>query len=118
VDWLMLPPGLVLGAFSSSTFLLDKIILEPGDSIVAYTDGVTEAMDPEGGMYSTGRLVDAIRSRPGASPRELVERLDASVHAFAAGAAQSDDITLLAVQYLGDRAPARGALPAAHQAPM
>jgi sigma-B regulation protein RsbU (phosphoserine phosphatase) len=112
VDWLRLPPGLVLGAFASSTFLMDKIILGPGDSIVAYTDGVTEAMDPEGGMYSPERLLDTIRARPGASPRELVERLDASVNAFAAGAAQSDDITLLAVQYLGGRAPAWGAVPA------
>jgi len=98
---LQLPPGLVLGAFQGSTFITEKIVLDPGDTLLAYTDGVTEAMDARGRMYSEPRLVEALRAMSGATPRQLVDGLAASVDAFAAGAVQSDDVTLLAVTYSG-----------------
>lgn len=101
VEWLKLPPGLVLGAFQGSTFITEKIVLDPGDTLLAYTDGVTEAMDARGRMYSEPRLVEALRAMPGATPRQLVDGLVASVDAFAAGAMQSDDVTLMAVTYSG-----------------
>lgn len=104
-QWLELPPGLVLGAFSGSRFQTRKLVLAPGDTLFAYTDGVTEAMDPAGAMYSEPRLLAELRDWEG-TPRELVGVMEASVKTFAAGATQSDDVTLLAVKYTGASAPA------------
>lgn len=101
VEWLKLPPGLVLGAFPGSRFSTEKIVLAPGDAVVAYTDGVTEALDPEGVMYSERRLVENLRRLAGGTPREMVEGLEASVKQFTLGAVQSDDVTLMAVKYSG-----------------
>lgn len=101
VDWLKLPPGLVLGAFAWSSFTTEKIVLAPGDAVLAYTDGVTEAMNAEGAMYSERRLMDNLRAMADGTPREMVDGLDASLKAFALGAPQSDDVTLIAVKYVG-----------------
>jgi sigma-B regulation protein RsbU (phosphoserine phosphatase) len=101
VEWLKLPPGMVLGAFATSHFTTEKIVLAPGDSLLAYTDGVTEAMNPEGRMYSENRLQTTLQGMAGGSPQQLVEGMDASVKAFARGAVQSDDVTLIAVRYQG-----------------
>lgn len=101
VTWLKLPPGLVLGALPFSTFTTEKIILAPGDAILTYTDGVTEAMNRQGGMYSEPRLLETLQAMAGATPQQLVEGLGASVTAFADGARQSDDVTILAVKYNG-----------------
>jgi len=87
-QWLKLPPGLVLGAFPTST-------------LFTYTDGVTEAMNPSGKMYSEPRLLTALAGQDSATPKELILALEASVRAFASGAAQSDDVTMLAVNYSG-----------------
>lgn len=101
VEWLKLPPGLVLGAFPSTIFTTEKIILAPGDGILAYTDGVTEALNVQGRMYSEQRLVETLQGMSGATPRQIVDGLQASVEAFALGADQSDDVTLIAIKYLG-----------------
>jgi sigma-B regulation protein RsbU (phosphoserine phosphatase) len=101
VEWLKLPPGLVLGAFPATTFTTEKIILAPGDGILAYTDGVTEALNVVGRMYSEQRLVETLQGMSGATPRQIVDGLQASVEAFALGAAQSDDVTLIAIKYWG-----------------
>jgi sigma-B regulation protein RsbU (phosphoserine phosphatase) len=101
VEWLKLPPGLVLGAFPSSSFSTEKIVLAPGDTVFAYTDGVTEAMNLDGVMYSERRLVENLRSMAGGTPREMVDGLEASVKQFTLGAVQSDDVTLIAVKYSG-----------------
>jgi len=101
VDWLALPRGMVLGAFPGSRFRTEALRLEPGDTILAYTDGVTEAMDPEQALYSGERLLETVRPLAGTSPRALVEAVGDSVKAFANGALQSDDVTLLAVRYTG-----------------
>ena len=91
----------MLGAFPGSRFRTEALRLEPGDTILAYTDGVTEAMDPEQALYSGERLLETVRPLAGTSPRALVEAVGDSVKAFANGALQSDDVTLLAVRYTG-----------------
>lgn len=107
VEWLEVPPGTVLGALPGSTFTTLRMVLAPGDALVAYTDGVTEALDPEGRMFTEARLEEALRGLAGAAPRQVVEALDASVRAFARGAVQSDDVTLLVVRFLGQEPPPR-----------
>ena len=74
--------------------------LEPGDTFVLFSDGVSEAMNPEEDFYGEERLLAALATASSATPAETVRRVLADVRAFAAGAKQSDDITVLAVQYL------------------
>ena len=78
--------------------------LRSGDTLVAYTDGITEALDADKHPFGTQRLRAALQ--PGIDPGALCENLVAAVHRFAAGAAQSDDITVLAVRWTATPHPA------------
>ena len=74
-----------------------EIVLCPGDSIFCYTDGVTEALDPADALYSEARLRAFFRGKD-LEGRPLAEQLDLlrrDIAAFAAGAEQADDITML-----------------------
>jgi sigma-B regulation protein RsbU (phosphoserine phosphatase) len=78
--------------------------LEPGDTFVLFSDGVSEAMNPQDEFYGEERLLAVLAAASGATPAELVRSVLADVRAFAAGAKQSDDITVLAAQYAPSRA--------------
>jgi sigma-B regulation protein RsbU (phosphoserine phosphatase) len=71
--------------------------LQSGDTLVAYTDGVTEAMDGANHPFGNERLLAALDASAGAG--DLCASLVADVHRFAAGAPQSDDITVLALRW-------------------
>jgi sigma-B regulation protein RsbU (phosphoserine phosphatase) len=75
--------------------------LEPGDSLLLYTDGVTEAIDPRREQFSEERLADHLRGLNGHTPVAMVESVLDAVQAFSEGIPQPDDITLLALQYRG-----------------
>jgi sigma-B regulation protein RsbU (phosphoserine phosphatase) len=97
-------PGVALGATGRSTFeavtRVEAVDIEPGDLVVFYTDGVTEAMDLRGEEYGEERLVDRMR-RVAASPASAAEAVDAllrDVRAFAGRAPQHDDITIVAIR--------------------
>ena len=64
-----------------------------------FSDGVSEAMNPDEDFYGEDRLLAVLAETSGATPAEMVTRVLADVRAFAAGAKQSDDITVLAAQY-------------------
>lgn len=100
----MLPvsPGLVLGVMEEATYATSTIRLTPGDRLLLYTDGVTEAMDAGQRLFSDERLLGEMAGLAAAEPRRMVERIMAAVHAHAGGTPQSDDITLLALQYKGN----------------
>lgn len=72
--------------------------LAPGDAIVIYTDGIPEAMDPEGVMFGHDRLHALLSSMRGAAPEVMLERILAAIAAHTRGAARSDDITIVIVQ--------------------
>ena len=74
--------------------------LGTGDMLVLYTDGVTEAMNPGNVMFGEAGLLAYVRREGHQSAQPLLEGLGRAVHAHAAGAAQSDDITALAVRFL------------------
>ena len=78
----------------------ETLPLEPGDTFVLFSDGVSEAMNPEEDFYGEERLLAALATAAAATPAEIVTRVLADVRAFAAGAKQSDDITILAAQYV------------------
>jgi serine phosphatase RsbU (regulator of sigma subunit)/pSer/pThr/pTyr-binding forkhead associated (FHA) protein len=93
--------GIVLGLFEHAAFEEETVTLQPGDIIVAFSDGVTEAFNAEGEEYSDERLVQAVSARPWSSPQEALEALLADVRAFAGDAVQSDDVTMVMVRYSG-----------------
>jgi sigma-B regulation protein RsbU (phosphoserine phosphatase) len=77
------------------------MVLGPGEALLLYTDGVTEAMDSSETLYSAQRLERFLASNRGSSPRQMIGDLLSDVRQFAGGAPQSDDITVLALLYFG-----------------
>jgi serine phosphatase RsbU (regulator of sigma subunit) len=95
-----MPVGLVEGA----EFGLAERLLSPGDKVVIYTDGVTEARNPAGEFFGRGRLVEAVRTNAAGSCGEIHAGLERAVGAFTEGAPQSDDITVLVIEFQGEAA--------------
>lgn len=73
--------------------------LEPGDTLVLFSDGVTEAMDPEEQLYGMPRLQEALKGMSHLPLGDLQKRVLESVETFTRGARQADDLTLLLVRY-------------------
>lgn len=93
--------GRALGIAAHSSYTSARMVLRPRDSLVLYTDGVTEAMDPDDTLYSEQRLAQFLARNHDASARQIIGDLVGDVRRFAGGAAQSDDITALALSYFG-----------------
>ena len=93
--------GLILGAFKHSAYETGEITLQPGDCIFLYTDGITEAMNPDGEQFSNERLVQSLQRVNGSPVEDIVGKVIDNVKEFTAGATQSDDMTILAVKYAG-----------------
>ena len=93
-----LPDGLVLGITPDAEYRDVTVCLEPGDMIVTYTDGVTEAMNPDRKLYSEAHLRETVATLAGRGVRDTVAEIVASVRIHAAGAPQSDDIAVLALR--------------------
>mgnify|MGYP001817526528 FL=1 len=89
--------GPVLGPLSGIAYKEDFVTLSAGESLLIYSDGVTEAMNPSRALYSDQRLAEFLQDEKFIDPKDLVTRVVQSVGDFAEGAEQSDDITLLAV---------------------
>jgi sigma-B regulation protein RsbU (phosphoserine phosphatase) len=96
--------GPMLGLFPAVTFNQSTVQLAPGDCIVVYTDGVTEARDPSGEFFEDARLISFLRAHGPEPVEQLVGALHAHLQKFAAGAPQADDITALALRYRGGAA--------------
>jgi sigma-B regulation protein RsbU (phosphoserine phosphatase) len=93
--------GVVLGLFDHATFEEETVTLLPGDLIVAFSDGVTEAMNAQFEEFTDERLIACAEAHRGEAPQQVLEALLADVHAFIAGATQSDDVTVVMVRYNG-----------------
>ena len=75
--------------------------LAPGESVLLYTDGVTEAVNGKGEQFGDEQLVDCLSDAQSNAPAEIIRDVLRSVTHFSGGRAQSDDITMLALQYKG-----------------
>jgi len=94
------PTGPALGMLPGMTFQARQSRIERGQTLFAFTDGVTEARDASGRLYSEERLLEELReSAPSAAA--LLERIERAVSAYSTGAERSDDITMLAVRRTG-----------------
>ena len=78
-----------------------EIIMEPGDCIFQYTDGVSEASNAEGKFFTTGRLIEALNQQPDASCQQLTENVLHAITDYGEGCEQFDDITMLCFRYHG-----------------
>ena len=102
-SWLPVENGFVIGGMDNVDYIQESITLSPGDGILLYTDGVTEAMNRQLTLYGDDRLISLMdgpimRSAPTDC---ILSELKSDVSAFADGAPQSDDITMLFLHYLG-----------------
>jgi len=91
--------GLPLGVVEGFLFKNNVIQLKPGDIIFTFTDGVTEAMDPDSELYSEEKLERFLKEKYLLSTTALVQETFVDVHNYAKGALQSDDITVMAVKF-------------------
>jgi sigma-B regulation protein RsbU (phosphoserine phosphatase) len=89
--------GPPLGILEASNYQPRSIALAPGDILLLYTDGVTEAENAQKAQFGAKRLEAAILEMRGAPARDVVEHVIKCVTAFAKGAVQSDDITCVAI---------------------
>lgn len=97
-------PGFVLAGLKNFKYQTAEMVLEPGERLVLYTDGVTEAINPKVEMYTEERLIHVLQDSAGAAVKEIVERINHSVETFADTAEQFDDITILVVERTPEKA--------------
>lgn len=102
VDRLAKHQGIALGVFGDVPFKTDRFPLSPGDALVLFTDGVSEATDADDMLFTTDRIENALATaRSEFSARFIAEDLADSVRGFVGAVPQSDDIAILVVCYEG-----------------
>jgi sigma-B regulation protein RsbU (phosphoserine phosphatase) len=89
------PTGMVLGIFDGVDFEQGTAQLDPGDFILLYTDGISEAMDVHGNLFGEERLRKVLLDNRQASTEAMAQVLEGAVTAFTGAAARSDDITFV-----------------------
>ncbi len=87
--------GLPLGLFGESSYESGSLVLEPGDLLCLYSDGLTECESPSDEEFGLPRLVDLLRASSDRSLSEVIRAVDAAVTTFAQGLSQGDDQTLV-----------------------
>ena len=101
--------GTALGAFDPEllaasgrpAFTEQVLTMQPGDVILQYTDGVTEAMTAENKQFGTEQLIDTVRSAASTDPAVILPYIRGRIDSFVNGADQFDDITMMALRYNG-----------------
>jgi len=91
--------GPIVGLFDAATFDEETVTLTPGDWLIVFSDGVSEAMSASGDEYGETRIVTCVERNKGLEPPQLLEAMFADVREFTRGAAQSDDITAMVLRY-------------------
>jgi sigma-B regulation protein RsbU (phosphoserine phosphatase) len=99
--------GIALGVMDGMEFLDQQVVLDAGDMVLMFTDGVTEAVAPGDILFGDDRLAAIVADPALAAPAQLVEAVAREVEAFADTEPQADDITMLALHWRG-----HGAVPA------
>ena len=93
--------GPILGVQQGREYGESSVELGAEDVLLVYTDGVTEAMDAEEQLYSDSRLQNVLQSMEQATAESMLKAVLTSVDEFALGAEQADDITMIALRYIG-----------------
>jgi sigma-B regulation protein RsbU (phosphoserine phosphatase) len=90
--------GIALGVIEQVDLDEVELELERGDTVVLYTDGVTEALNEAGEEFGSARLMAVVRAQSGSSARELIAQIRDAIHAFTGKQPQFDDITLMVLK--------------------
>jgi sigma-B regulation protein RsbU (phosphoserine phosphatase) len=93
------PSGMALGIMDDVRYQTSRFSLTAGETLVLYTDGVTEAMDAQGRLFSAPRFEQTLYRLSTQRPIDLLTKVVEDVQAFSSGALQADDITMLALRY-------------------
>ena len=101
IQYLSLRAGFVLGPIQNSIYSTERLTLQPGDTLFLYTDGVTEAKNPEDELYGESRLLQVLQKAPKDDLAVLIQYIRQEVRTHANGAPQSDDVTMVAIKYRG-----------------
>jgi sigma-B regulation protein RsbU (phosphoserine phosphatase) len=91
--------GLPLGMFCDAEFPSQKVKLNEGDSLLLFTDGVTEAVNGDGDEFGSTRLCDALNGFDFAHPNELISRCAGELMNWRGAAERNDDLTMLALRF-------------------
>ena len=101
---------LPLGMFRETRYREYHLLIEPGDVLLLYTDGVTEALSPDGVEFGRDRLVQAVKENSEQPARELIASLEMAVLGWTANAGASDDVTFFVIKALKDTAEKTGSV--------
>ena len=104
IDFLEAKKNTAIGIDEEAVFRKEELILQPGDTIYMYTDGVTEAFDKHGKQFSEERLEKEVSVYKRDSIRKLVHSTLDKIKDFSKGAPQSDDITIMVLRYFSPNA--------------
>lgn len=96
-----LPRGMPMGLSTKAVYSTGRFLLGPGDGLLLFTDGITEAADAGGTFYGAERLEALMNEHPTSNAGETVERISREVTAFTGEAPRSDDMALLCVRLTG-----------------
>jgi len=88
--------------FAEAEYQSTRVQLEAGDFLVIYTDGVSEASNPRNELFEEARLRRIMEDFTGKTVEELSDAIREGMRAFTEGAPQSDDITILSIEYKGN----------------
>lgn len=100
-EFLKLNPNIVLGVVDDAEFEIYDTVLNAGDIIYTYTDGVTEAINTNDEMYGEQRLYECLNSIQDTETMKIAQNVKNSIKEYANSAMQSDDITMLIFKYNG-----------------
>lgn len=98
-EYMKMKSGFVLAAMDGYQYKQYELQFEPGDKIVLYTDGVTEATDINGSLFGNRRFVELVNENKNKSPNELIDVIYANVNEFQKNVEQADDVTVLAIEF-------------------
>ena len=90
--------GFVLAGMEGSRYREYEIVLEKGDQLYVYTDGVPEATDASEELYGAQRMLAALNQKAGSAPEETLKRVKQDIERFVGEAPQFDDITMLSIE--------------------
>lgn len=100
VEALPLSQNFIVGVFDDFVYTNSTLTLEPGDALILYTDGVTEAFNEGKQQFGEKGLEKTLKSVPGADSKEIIEAIKEDVTDFSGNEPQSDDITILSLKRL------------------
>ena len=107
-EYLRARPGFVLAGMEGVRYRQAEMMLEPGDTLYLYTDGVTEATDRDLTLYGEERLLESLNAAQSFTAKELLEKVTGDLNAFVNGAEQADDITMVGFRYLSSTETEKG----------